>query len=72
MNAMIEAMTIALKYVQEGSYEDRRPFQCEHDTLYFFAPGHKMFKEDLSRLRELGFFWEEENERFVSYRFGSC
>jgi hypothetical protein len=28
--------------------------------------------EDLTKLNELGFFWEAEYDSFVSYRYGSA
>ncbi len=28
--------------------------------------------EDIDKLDELGFFWDEESDGFISFRFGSC
>lgn len=70
MKDLIEALTILLKYANE----DRRPTNCSHDE-FFVGAGielENVTDEDISRLDELGFFWDEDNEGFYSYRFGSC
>jgi hypothetical protein len=70
MKDLIEALTILLKYANE----DKNPTNCSHDE-FFVGAGigiEDMSNEDVLRLDELGFFWNEEYEGFSSYRFGSC
>jgi hypothetical protein len=71
MNDLIMALTILAKYANP---EDRTPTHCEHDELNVHA-GIKLesvSQEDVKKLDELGFFWSEYNNCFMSYRFGSC
>jgi hypothetical protein len=70
MKDLIEALTILLKYANEDKY----PTNCSHGE-FFVGAGidiEDMSNEDVLRLDELGFFWNEEYEGFSSYRFGSC
>lgn len=70
MNDLITALQIFLKYANNIEY----PTHCGHDCLYI----HRAIKlnqvdsEDLKKLEELGFFWSEEDDCFISFRFGSC
>lgn len=51
------------------------PTHCEHDVLYVFPalPFDDFAPEDLARLDELGFIFNEDGgEGFLSYRYGSC
>jgi len=70
MKDLIEALQILLKYAND----DRNPTHCEHDQLYVGCGIElkKVTKEDINRLDELGFFWSDEDEGFISFRFGSC
>jgi hypothetical protein len=70
MKDLIEALQIFLKYAND----DRNPCHCEHDVLYIGSGiDLKMVSdEDLKRLDELGFFWSESDDSFISFRFGSC
>lgn len=70
MRDLIEALQILLKY----SNDDRNPTHCEHDQLYVGCGIEldKVSREDIDRLDELGFFWSEEDNGFISFRFGSC
>ena len=68
MKDLIESLQIFLKYGGDG----RRPTHCEHDVMYCgfgLEPGH-MSEEDVKRLEELGWFWEDES--WQSFRFGSA
>ena len=68
MNNLIEALNIFLKYGNPDC-----PTHCEHDVLYVVGYNHEDFsKEDLEKLDELGFFWSDEHDLFVSYQFGSA
>ena len=70
MKDLIEALQILLKYAND----DRCPTHCEHDQLYIGCgiELEKVTKEDIDKLDELGFFWDEESDGFISFRFGSC
>lgn len=66
MNDLIEALTIFSKYTQ-----DRYPSCCEHDEFMIMVDPSLVSEEDAAKLCELGFFPDDSNEYFVSYRFGS-
>lgn len=70
MKDLIQALQILLKYAND----DRNPTHCEHDQLYIGCgiELEKVTKEDIDKLDELGFFWSDEDEGFISFRFGSC
>lgn len=73
MKDLIEALTIFLRYVEEGSYEANYPTNCSHDTLWVNVDPSLVSDKDKKRLDELGFFVSEEDDRgFTSFRFGSC
>ena len=68
MKDLIEALQIFLKYKDEGW-----PTNCTHDTLAIVGITKKeVSKEDRKRLDELGFFWSDSDECWMSYRFGSA
>jgi hypothetical protein len=68
MKDLIEALTIFLKYGNPAY-----PFHCEHDelTVCGIEPG-QVSDEDKKRLDDLGFFVDEYNDCFKSFRFGSA
>lgn len=68
MEDLIKALQIFLKY---GNPE--HPTICCHDVLiiYGISP-EQVSEEDKMELEKLGFVVNEENECFVSYRFGSA
>ena len=70
MKDLIEVLKILLEYAND----DRRPTHCEHDTLYICSGIQKeqVSEADIARLDELGVFWDEEFDCFMSFRFGSC
>ena len=70
MKDLIEALTILLKYAND----DKKPIHCEHDELYIGCDItlDMVSKEDLEKLDELGIFWSESDDSFMSFRFGSC
>lgn len=73
MDDLIEALTIFKKYVDKGSYAYNNPFHCEPDVLSINGLQlDLMAEEDVSRLNELGFFYDHHSDSFQSYRFGSC
>ena len=70
MKELIEALTILYKYM---SVETKYPTHCEHDVLFVFGVDKEISEEDTRRLKELGFFKNEDYDNsWKSYRFGSC
>lgn len=68
MEDLIKALKIFLKYGNE-----RWPTHCEHDTLYIIGINpENVSEEDKEELDRLGFFINEEEDCFQSYRFGSA
>lgn len=70
MKDLIKALQILLKYAND----DSSPTHCEHDQMYIGCDIEldKVTKEDVKELCDLGFFWDDESDGFISYRFGSC
>ncbi len=70
MQDLIKALQILWKYAND----DRCPTHCEHDTLYFGCDISKddVSAEDITLLDDLGVFWSDDDECFMSFRFGSC
>jgi hypothetical protein len=67
MDDLIEALQIMAKY-DKPDY----PTHCEHDNLHVAVDPELVSEEDKARLDELGFFPDDENPGFKSYRFGKC
>lgn len=67
MSKLIEALNIFLKY-GDSTY----PTHCEHDVLTVAVSPDLVSDEDMAKLDELGFFINEDEECFQSYRYGSC
>ncbi len=68
MKNLIEALTIFSKY-QNLDY----PTHCEHDVLYIMGiTEEEVSPEDKAKLEELGFLWEEDDEVWFSYLYGSA
>jgi hypothetical protein len=68
MEKLIKAFQIFLKY---GNPE--YPTHCEHDVMYICnIDTSKVTEEDRKELLELGFFYDEDLEQFMSYRYGSA
>lgn len=65
---LISALSVFAKY-NDPIY----PTHCENDVLYVVG-FHKdsISPDDLRELDRLGFFWDEEDEYFKSFRFGSA
>ena len=68
MKDLIEALQIFLKYTNV-----KYPTHCEHDVMYIMdVDPISVSQEDLMKLEKLGFFVSEEDEGFISYKFGSA
>lgn len=67
MDDLIAALKIFRKY---GNYE--RPIACLSDVLFVDIDPSKVSQEDIEDLEELGFYVDEGEDGFSSYRFGSC
>lgn len=71
MDGLIEALKIFRKYDNPD-----HPTHCEHDVLYITGSPEwdpeTMHEADVKRLALLGFYYEEEDMLWVSYRYGSA
>ncbi len=68
MSDLIEALQIFLKYANP-----EWPTNCAHDVLSIMEVTlEQVTKEDVERLEELGFSWDEDEGVFQSFRFGSA
>lgn len=67
MDDLIEAMQIFRKY-ENLSY----PTSCEHDVMYVHVEYDKVSIEDKDKLAILGFEENEDDNGFLSYKFGSA
>jgi hypothetical protein len=66
MEKLIEALQIFLKY---GNPE--RPTHCEHDVMYVDIDYDIVSEGDKARLYALGFLEDDENGKFMSFKYGS-
>lgn len=68
MEKLIEALQILFKYGNPDY-----PTHCEHDVLWIcgISP-YDVSEEDKEKLLTLGFFVDESDECFKSYKFGSA
>ena len=68
MKDLIEALTIFLKYSSR-----EWPTNCSHDMLAIMGIDREMVSdEDHKRLLELDFLWDEDDDYYFSFRFGSA
>lgn len=66
MEDLIKALQILLKYGNK-----KYPTSCSHDVLYIGIDPSIVSDEDKKTLYELGFFVDDENECFTSFKYGS-
>jgi DNA-binding protein YbaB len=66
MEDLIKALQIFLKYGNK-----KYPTSCEHDILYVGIDPSIVSDEDKKTLDELGFFVDDENDCFASFKYGS-
>lgn len=68
MEDLIKALQIFLKYGNP-----KWPTNCSHDQLAIMEISKEQVSdEDVEALEKLDFFWSEEDECFISFRFGSA
>lgn len=67
MKKLIEALTILSKYT-----DTEWPTHCEHDVLTVDVDPKIVSEEDKAKLYELSFFPTEDEDGFMSYKYGSC
>ena len=68
MDKLIEALQIFMRYKNE-----EWPTNCSHDVLAITGIEQEdVSEEDIAKLDELGFFWSDEHDCFISFRFGSA
>lgn len=68
MKDLIEALTIFLKYRDE-----KWPTNCQHDELWIMGVTFdEVSDEDKKRLDELGFIFDDSDDGWKSFRYGSA
>lgn len=68
MEDLIKALKIFLKYGNP-----KYPTHCSHDQLSIMEIDKKnVSEEDVKDLDKLGFLWSDEDECFISFRFGNA
>lgn len=67
MEDLIKALQIFLKYGNP-----RNPTHCEHDVMFVAIDPADVSEDDKDKLNDLGFYSDDEDGGFKSYRFGSC
>lgn len=66
MKDLIQALTIFSKYT-----DTHHPTRCEHDIMYISEVG-EVSESDSEELVDLGFEYDEHEEAWYSFRYGSC
>lgn len=68
MDDLIKALQIFQKYRDES-----RPTICDHDILIITSiTEDEISQEDRKTLNDLGFDWDENEEYWYSFKFGSA
>jgi hypothetical protein len=68
MEDLIEALQIFMKYGNP-----KHPTHCEHDVMYICGiDSNDVSQGDIDRLDQLGFFIVDEEDCFMSFKFGSA
>ena len=67
MDDLIKALTILRKYGNPSW-----PTHCEHDVMYVNIRYSEVSDEDRGILNGLGFDEDDDNDGFMSYKFGSA
>jgi len=67
MEDLIKALQIFLKYGNP-----RSPTNCSHDLLFVDISPDVVSDEDKLALDGLSFIPDDEEDGFISFRFGSC
>ena len=71
MDDLIEALQIFKKY--QDKIHKKYPTHCEHDVLSIMGVNiEDVSDNDIKRVDELGFEWSDEDDCFISFRFGSA
>ncbi len=69
MDHLIEGLQILKKYMAPDVH---CPTHCEHDLLTVMVSQQELEDKDMTRLDELGFFYNDEYGYWGSFRFGSA
>jgi len=67
MDDLIEALQIFRKYGNPDY-----PTHCEHDEMWVDIDNEDVSDADIEKLDNLGFFINESEGGFTSFKFGSC
>lgn len=69
MEDLIKALQIFAKYQPATKW----PTNCSHDEMAIMGVNRSMVSdEDHAKLDELGFFYNDDEEYYLSFRFGSA
>jgi hypothetical protein len=66
---LTEAFWLFNKYVTD---QRKWYISCDHDVMYVHVEYESVSPADRSRLEELGFIHDEENDQFLSFEHGSA
>ena len=68
MKNLLRALQVFLKY---GNH--KYPTSCDHDVMYIMGINiADVSSRDIKKLDELGFFWSDGDECFMSFFYGSA
>ncbi len=69
----MEDLISALKVFAQYQKPTRRPTNCSHDQLAIVGVTRdQMSDEDIATVETLNFIWDEAEEYWFSFRFGSA
>lgn len=72
MDDLIKALQIFKKYMEENGHNMTWPTNCSHDVLYIDCRVEWIPKNQHSELENLGFVADDDDDGWISFRFGSC
>jgi len=67
MEELIKALQLLATYAKPNY-----PLQCEHDKLSVMVDPITVSSDDKRLLEVMGFYADNDNDCFYSYRYGSC
>lgn len=62
----------AIALMSNHATNEISPFWCEHDTLHVCADENKFTNEEIRQLEAWGFYRDEVNGGFNSFKYGSA
>lgn len=72
MDELIKALQILQKHI-DSAFHKKFPTHCGNEILLVMGIDEGAVPyEEVARLKELGFEWNEEYDCWASFRFGAC